>query len=92
MNGQVLTIDRIVLSDLGVAPERAERIRALVEVELQRLLERKGWPDGLAGGEVRHLDAPEVRLAKPHSDSHLAGNLAQSIARALQGAGSSRGK
>jgi len=87
VNDLMLRIDRIVLTDLGVTPERAEHIRELVEVELQRLLERDGWPDGLAGGEVPHLDAPTMHVAEPHSDSRLAGGLARSIAQALHGAG-----
>jgi len=84
VNDLMLTIDRIVLADLGVTPERAEHLRALVEVELQGLLERQGLPDGLAGGEVPHLDAPAMNFADSHSDSRLANGLAQSIAQALQ--------
>jgi hypothetical protein len=82
--GHTVEIDRIVLTDLGVTPDRAEHIRMSVEVELQRLLERDGWPDGLAAGEVPHLDAPEIHLAEPDSDSRLANGLAQSIAQSLQ--------
>jgi hypothetical protein len=78
-------IDRIVLTDLDVTPDRAERIRALVEVELQRLLEQGGWPDGLAAGEVDHLEAPALHLAEPHNDSRLANGLAQSIAQTVRG-------
>ena len=78
-------IDRIILTDLGVTPGRAERLRALVEVELQQLLEGGGWPDGLAGGEVSHLDAPAMHIVESHSDSDLASGLAQSIAQAVHG-------
>lgn len=80
-------IDRIVLTDLGVTPQRAEGIRALVEVGLQRLLERDGLPDGLIGGEVAHLTAPTMHLAEPHSDSRLADGLAQGLAQALRRVG-----
>ena len=78
-------IDRIVLTDLDVTPDRAERIRALVEAELQHLLAQDGWPDDLAGGEVHHLDAPTMHVAEPHSDSRLASGLAQSIAQTVRG-------
>jgi hypothetical protein len=80
-------IDRIRLTGLDVTPERAERIRVTVEAELQRLLEREGWPEGLTGGEVSRLDAPTIHVNGPHSDGHLANGLARSIARALRGAG-----
>jgi hypothetical protein len=80
-----IEIDRIILTDLGVTPQRAERIRALVEAELQRLLAQEGWPEGLAGGEVDHLDAPTMHLAQPHSDVRLASGLAQSIAQTVRG-------
>ena len=80
-----IEIDRIVLTDLGVTPERAERLPALVEVELQRLLAQDGWPDGLASGEVNHLEAPPMHLAQPQTDSRLANGLAQSIAQTVRG-------
>jgi hypothetical protein len=80
-----IEIDRIVLTDLGVTPDRAEHIRALVEVELQRLLEQGGWPNGLAGGEVDHLEALPMHLVQPRSDSRLANSLAQSIAQTVGG-------
>jgi hypothetical protein len=79
-----IEIDRIILTDLGVTPDRAERLRALVEMELQRLLAQDGWPDGLANSEVGHLDALPVHLAGPHSDSRLASGLAQNITQTLQ--------
>ena len=89
MNDPVRTIDidRIRLTGLEVTPERAERIRALIEVELQHRLERERWPEGLAGGEVSRLDTPAMHVDRPHSDTHLANSLAQSIAQTLQGAG-----
>ena len=89
MSGLVRTvdIDRIRLTGLEVTPERAERIRAMVEVELQRLLKRQRWPDDLAGGEASRLDAPPMHLDVLHSDSHLANNLARSIVQTLRSAG-----
>ena len=80
-------IDRIRLTGLEVTPERAERVRAMVEAELQRLLTQDGWPEGSAGGEVSRLDAPMMHVGTPHNDTHLASCLAHSIARILQGAG-----
>jgi hypothetical protein len=84
---RAVEIDRIRLIGLEVTPERAKRIQGLVEVELQRLLGGERWADGLAGGEVSRLDASTMHVDRPHSDKHLANDLAQSIAQALRGAG-----
>lgn len=82
-----IDIDRLILTDLGVTSERAEHIRALVEVELQRLLAREGVADGLAGGDLPYLQTPALPLAAHSSDQHLAGGLAQRVAQALNGVG-----
>jgi hypothetical protein len=79
----VIDIDRLVLTDLDVTPERAERIRALVEVELQRLLVRDGVADGLNEDDVPYLQTPALPLARHNSDQELAGGLAQRVAQAL---------
>jgi len=78
-------IERIRLTGLDVTPQRAERVRAMVEVELQRLLERGGWPEGLAGGEVSRLDAPTMHVDESRGDSHLANGLAQSVFQTMRG-------
>ena len=82
-----IEIDRIVLTGLRVPPERAEHIRALVEVELQRLLEGGGRFDRMDGGEVLHMEASAINMTEPHNDARLASGLAQSIAQALQSGG-----
>ena len=78
-------IDRIVLTDLAVTPDRAERIQALLEVELQRLLAQQGFTDNLTGRDVPHLEVPTTHLAEPLDDRQLAQGVAQSIAQALGG-------
>ena len=85
---RIVEIDRLRLTGLEVTPGRAERIRTMVEVDLQRLLERGEWPEGLAGGEVSRLDAATMHVDGSHSDGHLANGLAHSIARTLCGPGS----
>jgi hypothetical protein len=82
-----IDIDRIILTDLDVTPERAERIRALIEIELQRLLDGQGVVDGLAGGELPYLPAPPLALSGQNNDLHLAGGLARSVAQSLRGLG-----
>ena len=86
MNDPVRTvqIDRVRLTGLGVTPDRAERVRAMVEAALRRLLEQERWSDGLTGSELSRLDAPTMQVDVPHSNSHVANDLAQSIARALR--------
>lgn len=86
----ILRIERIVMTDIGVAPERAERIRSLMEVELQRLLNRDGMPGGLSSGRVSNLTVPAIRLSPPHSDTRLAAGVSHSISQALQGLGRTR--
>lgn len=87
MNEPTVTIDidRFILTDLEVTPERAERIRAWVEVELQRLLEGGGWPDELADSAISYVNLPTIHLDELHSDRDLANSLARSIAEALRG-------
>jgi len=82
-------IDRIVLSGLEVTLDRAEHIRTLVETGLQRQLQREGLPQGMAGGRVKSLHAPEMHLAEPHSDSSVAGALTKNISHVLRNAGPS---
>lgn len=79
----IFEIDRIVLRGLNVAPHRAERIRALVEMELERQMDG-GFLDGLAGGERSRLEAGRLRLGDAQSDRQLAAGVAESIVRALR--------
>jgi hypothetical protein len=86
MNAHSIEIERIILTDLGVTPDRAERIRVLVEIELQRLLTRGEGLDGLTGGEIHHLAAPPMHVANAHDDDrHIANGVAQSVAQAIRG-------
>ncbi len=85
MNEINLTIDRIILNDMGITPDRAEGIRAMVEVELQRLLEQEGIRDNLESGEFSQLSTPEMYITESQSDLNLAGSLAQRIAQAILG-------
>ena len=82
---RTIYIDRIRLTGLEITPERAERIRALIEARLQHLLEQENWPDGLTAGKISRLNAPTMRVSMPDSDNHVANGLAQSIAKSLRG-------
>jgi hypothetical protein len=63
--------------------DRAERIRILVEIELQRLLEEEGLSENLAGEEISRFDMPGIYLTKPDGEEELASSLARSIFQAL---------
>jgi hypothetical protein len=82
-----LDIDRIVLRGQNVTPDRVDRIRALLEMELQRQLEG-GLFDDLDGGEMSRIEVPPMHLADlPQSDGRLVSEVAESIASALRNRG-----
>jgi hypothetical protein len=84
MNKFTIDINRIILTGLGLAPDRAERIRAMTETELQRLLEKEGLPDDLMSNELAGINTPTLHLSETQSDLTLASNLARNIANSLQ--------
>ena len=85
MSAIFVDIERIVLTDLVLPPERAERLRGLVGQKLQHLLEQEGLADGLVNREVSDLSVPMIHPAEMQSDNRLASTLAQRIASALRG-------
>jgi hypothetical protein len=87
MSGIFVDIDRILLNDLDVTPDRVERIRDMVEVELQCLLDKEGLGDCLTSIDVTSLSAPMFQLSGSKSDSHVANSVAQCVVRALRNIG-----
>jgi hypothetical protein len=83
-------IDRIVLRDLDMAPERAESLRASLASELKKIIIRDGLPEGLAGGKISRLSAPALELPESGRERQMAGILAGSIHRGLKGLGRRR--
>ena len=84
---RTVEIDRIRMTGLEMTPERADRVRGLVEAELRRLLEGGRWPEDLSGGEISRLDAAILRVDTAHGDYYMANGLARSIARSLRDVG-----
>lgn len=84
MSDIFVDIERIVLSDLALPPERAEHLRGLVGQKLHHLLEREGLADGLVNSEVSDLNVPMIHPAEMQRDNRLASTLAQRIAFALR--------
>ena len=72
-----IDIDRLMLTDLDVTPDRVERIRAWVEAEVRRLLEGGGWPHEFADSAVSYVNLPTIHLDELHSDRDLAHRLAR---------------
>ncbi|MHC4204646.1 MAG: hypothetical protein ACYSTT_08340 [Planctomycetota bacterium] len=87
MSDIFVDIERIVLSDLALPPERAERLRGLVGQKLQHLLEQEGLADGLVNREVSDLSVPMIHPAEMQSDNRLASSVAQRIAQVLKSVG-----
>jgi len=85
MSTTLVNIDRIVLTDLALPPERAERIRGLVGQKLQHLLEQEGFADSLVDSEVSMVNVPMIHPAELQNDTHLASTLAKRIASSLRG-------
>jgi hypothetical protein len=80
---RALTVDRLVVTGAAFTPERAERLRALVELEVRRRLRREGLPGGLRDTSVLGVQAPEVTLVEPEQDAAAASAMAERILRAL---------
>jgi hypothetical protein len=89
MNGAggapALIIDRLVVTGAAVTAERAERLRALVELEVRRRLERVGLPDDLRDAGVLAVQAPVVTLLEPERDAAAAAAIAERVLHALGG-------
>jgi hypothetical protein len=90
VNGQggarALTVDRLVVTGAAFTPERAERLRALVELEIRRRLLHEGLPGGLRDTGILGVEAPQVTLAEPEQDAAAASAIAERILGALGGA------
>jgi hypothetical protein len=89
MNGPggapALTIDRLVVTGAAITAERAERLRALVELEVRRRLERAGLPGDLRDAGVLGVQAPAVTLLEPERDAAAAATIAERVLDALGG-------
>jgi hypothetical protein len=89
MNGTAgapaLTIDRLVVTGAAITPERAERLRALVELEVRRRLLRDGLPGDLRDASVVGVQAA-ITLVEPERDATAAAAIAERILHAVGGA------
>lgn len=72
-----IKIDCLNISDLDLEPKSSDRLRSMVGMELQRLVEREGLPGSLTDREISTLYVS--------NESFSAENLAQQILKAIKG-------
>ena len=77
----VIDIDRLILTDMEISPERAEQLRGRVEIELQRRLERT--PPSRESIRNAPIRVPAISVARSVGDRQLASHIARGIARSM---------
>ena len=82
-----VNIDHVVLDDAAAEPRDSLRFGQRTETALQRLLEQRGMPPGLAGSDLREIVLSGADLPATAGDEQLAAGLADALYRALGGIG-----
>lgn len=87
MSGPIINvhIDRIVLRDIDIDPDRAEILRSSLASELGRIITQEGLPEGMTGREISRISAPSLDAPGSGSERQIAGSLARSIHRSIRG-------
>jgi hypothetical protein len=80
-----ILIDRLLFTGFDATPFQAEQIRVLLESELRRQLEREEVAGWMVATDIPNLEAPSVAVSGAGIDRSVAGGLARSVARSLQG-------
>jgi hypothetical protein len=78
-----IEVERLILRGLNMTPERGERLRALVEAELQKKMAQEVLPESLIGGELSEQDRRSIDLPDFNDDRWLASSVAERIAEGL---------
>ncbi len=77
----VIDIDRLILTDMDISPERAALLRSQVEMALQRQLAQTPLSrENIGNAPIR---VPPISVAGAISDRQLASHIAQGIARSM---------
>lgn len=84
MSAISIDIDRVVLSDFEVSPEREESLREMVEARLQLLIEQEGLAASPGESDVLYLSAGSIDPAQIQSDEGLSSALARLILEGLR--------
>jgi hypothetical protein len=91
MNGTsgavALVVDRLVLTGATITPERAERLRGLLELEIRNGLSRQGLPNDLRDAAVLTVPTMSAVLGDQEWDGATAVMLAEQVLRAVRRAG-----
>jgi hypothetical protein len=80
----ILSIDAMVLFDLGLSAEGIRSIGELTEAELQHLFFKDGFPDILSSRQISSIRAPAIELGENYNEKRVASLLAHSIASGLK--------
>ena len=75
-----VTIDRLVLDGITVAPRQRDTLRGAVQSELSRLLRDGGiGPRFAGGGATARLGAPSVRVSTDGDPAALGREIARAV-------------
>lgn len=83
MSNISVDIGQVVLSGISKPPANPVRFGQMTEAALQHLLEQRGLPSGLGGGDMPEVVVPDMSLPSNLSDRRVAEKLAQAIYQAL---------
>ncbi len=82
-----IEVDRLILRGLNMTPERGERLRALVEAELQKKMAQEGLPESFISGEMIDRERESIELPDLDDDRRIASSVAERIAESLRRSG-----
>jgi hypothetical protein len=83
MSGMSVHIQHLVLDSDAIQPGNGQHLARMTGMALERLLEKQGWPLGLAGGEMAEITMPDVNPPLSASDEQTAQELALALCRAF---------
>lgn len=80
---QTIEIDRIILTDLKLNPDQAQRIRKLVEFELSNLIQNRGLLLPSGSREISSLRLEGFDLSGSQGEVELARIIARGIEQSI---------
>jgi hypothetical protein len=72
-------IGQLVLDGIGIETRNSQRFGQMTETALMRLVEQRGLPSGIEGGDISEVRVPEMSLPMNAGDRQVAGVIAQAI-------------
>ena len=83
-------IERLVVSDVGIAPERLARLQPRIERALEAALLAPAWPTPAADVSAARLELPPLGERALADEEALVHAVVEALARALRGAEDAR--